>query len=55
MEGRWSRYHGYEWWPSQNDWDTVWVVEKETQVAPYYPDFVGFAQQNFVTIMEIII
>ena len=42
--------YGYEWWPSQNDWDTVWVVEKgDTGGMPYYPDFVGFAQQNFVT------
>tara|TARA_Y100001970_G_scaffold5054_1_gene5746 strand:- start:11463 stop:13418 length:1956 start_codon:yes stop_codon:yes gene_type:complete len=42
--------YGYEWWPTQNEWDTVWVVAKgDTGGMPYWPDFVGFAQQNFVT------
>ena len=40
--------YGYEWWPSQNDWDTVWVVEKgDTGGMPYYPDFVGFCSTKF--------
>jgi len=42
--------YGYEWWPSNEPWDTVWVVSKgDTGHMPYWPDFVGFAQQNFVT------
>lgn len=45
-----ANIYGYEWWPSQNDWDTVWVVDKgETGQMPYFSNFVGFAQQNFVT------
>ena len=47
--------YGYEWWPSQNDWDTVWVVEKgDTGRMPYYPDFVGFAQQNCYSLWRLL-
>lgn len=49
-EGSCCSYWAYEWYPTSEPWDTIWVVEKNDTVdLPYWPAYVGISDEDFVT------
>ena len=49
-EGSCCSYWAYEWYPTAEPWDTVWVVGKnDTMDLPYWPGYVGISDEDFVT------
>lgn len=43
-------YHlTYEFFPTSEPWDTIWVVNRgETVHIPYWPDYTGISDQDFI-------
>ena len=40
---------GFEFWPSEAAWDTIWVIGRgDTVDIPYWPQYVGISDQDFV-------
>jgi len=48
----WSNYSewcAYEFYPTAEPWDTIWVVNRgETADIPYFPNYIPLADQDFV-------
>lgn len=44
-----SNYWGYEFFPSDAPWDTVWVAYRSQEVdIPYLPGYVGVSDEDFI-------
>jgi hypothetical protein len=45
-----SHEPGYEFFPSPEPWDTIWVVGRDEEVdIPYWPNYKGISDQDFVS------
>lgn len=44
-----SHFGPNEFYPTAEPWDTIWVARKgDTLTIPYWPDYVGISEQDFV-------
>jgi len=42
-------YQGFEFFPTGESWDTIWVVKKDEVVdIPYWPNYKGISDEDFV-------